>query len=47
MRAGVEGDAIEYTVRAIAVDANGKIVVVGFSTNAANNRDLVVWRLNP
>jgi uncharacterized delta-60 repeat protein len=33
--------------KGIAIDSAGKIVVCGFSTNGANNFDMVLWRLMP
>jgi uncharacterized delta-60 repeat protein len=32
---------------AIAIDAQGRIVVAGSSTNSAGNLDMAVWRFNP
>lgn len=37
------GDSAD-AARGVTVDRNGKIVVVGHSSNAAGNYDLVVWR---
>jgi uncharacterized delta-60 repeat protein len=42
--AGGNSDDIGF---AIALDAGGRIVVTGWSTNAAGDWDMVVWRYNP
>ncbi len=33
--------------KAVAVDAQGRILVTGSSTNGAGNKDMVVWRFTP
>lgn len=43
---GAAGGSDEERADAVAIDAAGKIVVAGFSTNASNRKDLVVWRFN-
>ncbi len=39
------GNSADYG-NAVAIDASGKIVVAGYSLNAAGNFDMVVWRYN-
>ena len=33
--------------RSLLLDFNGKIMVTGYSHNALNNKDMVIWRYNP
>jgi uncharacterized delta-60 repeat protein len=39
------GNSADYG-NAVAIDSSGKIVVAGYSLNAAGNFDMVVWRYN-
>lgn len=43
---GAAGGSGEERADAVTIDASGKIVVAGFSTNVNNRKDLVVWRFN-
>jgi uncharacterized delta-60 repeat protein len=35
------------TGRSLKIDSSGRILVTGNSRNAANNSDMVIWRVNP
>ena len=41
------GGDLSDQAHAVTVDGNGKIVVVGNSTNSNGNPDMTIWRFNP